>query len=488
MKGIRVAAASAAAILLGGAGAYAADLPFKAPVYKAPEATTCTSILDFFTTACQLSAYGVRIYGTVDAGYGYQTNSTPFDKVLGPSVNYFPAKYSGLTGGHWLMSANAMSQSNIGVQIKEAVGGGWSFVGQVETQFDPMSLRIASSSGSVHENAGLTGLQQTSNGDGSSQGTFYNGLGFAGFSHDTWGTITFGRQTTLGRDALASYDPTGNGYGFSPLGFYGSFGAYGLTEQGRGTTAFKYRVNFANYHLGLYAQVGGYDEGNSAQGQYLAQFGGDWKLGPGVLSADVSGGYTKDAVTIGLTGGNLAGTTPQSLAATISDNTAVMLNAKYTLDRLKLYAGYEWIQYAPPSDTNFTSFTDITGACVGAACGNGTSINFTNYSAGASDKIIQIAYFGARYSVTDSLDVVGAYYHEWQNDFSGGTQPCAVSNGFGSKCAGTLDAASFLVDWKFAPKWDTYIGVLYSKLDGGLDSGFVAKGNVATTAGLRFRF
>jgi predicted porin len=483
MKGIRVAAASAAVMLLGGAGAFAADLgPYPVKALPAGPAV-CTSILDFFTTACQLSGYGVRIYGTVDAGYGYQTNSTPFDKLLGPGVNYFPAKYSGLTGGHWLLSPNGMSQSNVGVQVKEAIGGGWSFVGQVETQFDPESLNVASSSGSVHENAGLPGLQQTSNGDGSSQGTFYNGLGFAGVSHDTWGTLTFGRQTTLGRDLLASYDPTGNGYAFSPLGFYGSFGAYGLTEQGRGTTAIKYKVNFANWHLGLYAQVGGYDEGNSAQGQYLADLGADWHIGPGILSADVSGGYTKDAVTIGLTGGNLLGTTPQTVAATISDNSAVMLNAKYTLDKLKLYAGYEWMQYGAPSDPQ-TNFTDITGYTF-----SGSAINNTAYGVnGLGDKVVQIAYGGARYSLTSSVDVVAAYYHEWQNDYSGGLKNCAASTGFAGQCAGSLDAASFLVDWQFAPKWDTYIGVLYSKLNGGLDSGFVANNNVATTAGMRFRF
>jgi predicted porin len=479
MKGNRVAAASAAVIMLGGAGsAFAADLPTKASVYKAPADAVCTSIMDFFTTACQLSGYGVRIYGTVDVGFGYQTNSTPFDKLAGPGVNYFPAKYSGLTGGHWLLSPNALSQSNVGIQVKEAIGGGWSFVGQLETAFDPMSMTLANSSGSVHENAGLTGLQQTTNGDGASQGTFYNNLGFAGFSHDTWGTITAGRQTTLGRDAIAAYDPMGSAYGFSPLGFFGAFGGYGLTEQGRGTTAVKYRVNYGNWHFGLYGQFGGYDEGNSSKGQYLGDIGVDWKIGPGVLSADVTGGYTKDAVTIGLTGGNLAGTTPQTLAATISDNNAVMLNTKYTWDKLKLYAGYEWIQYAPPSDLT-TSFTDIPGYLV-------TNINNTQYNSG--DKVLQIAYAGARYSLTDSLDVAAAYYHEWQNDYSGGAANCAITTGASSKCSGTLDSASFLVDWKFAPKWDTYLGVLYSKLNGGFDSGFVAKDNVATTAGIRFRF
>jgi hypothetical protein len=52
-----------------GGAAYAADL--SKAVTKAPPApprpATCTSIEDFFTTACQLSWYGVRFYGTVAA-------------------------------------------------------------------------------------------------------------------------------------------------------------------------------------------------------------------------------------------------------------------------------------------------------------------------------------------------------------------------------------------------------------------------------------
>jgi hypothetical protein len=44
------------------------------------------------------------------------------------------------------------------------------------------------------------------------------------------------------------------------------------------------------------------------------------------------------------------------------------------------------------------------------------------------------------------------------------------------------------LDWRFAPKWDTYIGTLYSRLHGGLDSGFLAKDDWSTTGGVRFRW
>jgi predicted porin len=496
MKGFGAAAASAAVLILSGAGgAYAADLATKAPVLKAaPADAACTSIVDFFTTACQLAAYGVRIYGTIDAGVGYQTNGSPFDKLAGPGVNYFPGKMN--YGGKWLMSPNALSQSNIGVQIKESLGLGWSFVGQLETQFDPMSMTLANSAGSVNENVGKSLFGQTTAGDGGSQGKFYNGLGFAGFSNDTWGTITAGRQNTLMRDAILSYDPMGSSYAFSVLGFFGAWGGGGLTEDGKATTSVKYRVNVSNWHFGVMGQFGGYDEGNGSRGAVYGDIGADYNVGPGIFSADVTGGYTKDAVTVGLTGGvtgNQSGTVPyfvnpntaQSLAATLSDNENIMVSAKYTWDKLKLYAGYEWLHFANPSDP-VTSLTEITGAYLCQGClinGLPTTINTTNFTSG--DKVLQLFWTGARYSITSSLDVAVAYYHETQNNFSGAACVVAVA---GSKCNGTMDAASILLDWQFAPKWDTYIGTQYSQWNGGLANGLLATNNLATTGGVRFRW
>src|SRR5215475_11009374 len=129
-NGCRLSAASLAVMVLGcGGAASAADLsnmPTKAlPV--APGPTTCTSIQDFFTTACQLAWYGVRFYGAVDVGAGYETNGAPFAKFTGPGVNYFPGKMN--SGGKFLASPNALSASNIGIQIKEPLGAGWSVIG-----------------------------------------------------------------------------------------------------------------------------------------------------------------------------------------------------------------------------------------------------------------------------------------------------------------------------------------------------------------------
>ncbi len=515
MKGLGTAAASAAVIMLSGVGgAYAADLstmPVKAIPVAGPG--TCTNIVDFFATACQVSAYGVRFYGTIDVGGGYMTNPTPIDKLAGSALGWFPVKNSGARGSNkFTATANGLSLSNMGIQIKEDLGGGWSFVGQVEAGFNPYSFDLASSPGTVHENTGLTLLQQHLSADGGANGFFYNDLGFAGLSHPIWGTLTVGRQNDLGRDATIAYDAMGNSYATSYIGFFGATAGAGVTEDSKVTTAVKYRVNFGNWRLGLFSQIGGYDAGNASNAVYQGNIGGDWHVGPGVLSAEVVGSFTKDAVAESLSGGvsvaNALGfpttvslTTPQALTATLSNNTAVMAVAKYTMDKLKLYAGYEWIQFAPPSDPS-TSFTDITGTliCNGCLLG-GLPVTIANTTYNAQHRIQQTAWVGARYSLTSTLDMAVAYYHADVSEIAGTgvkvgspsvTDPsslvCASNAVASGNCHGTADAASFLLDWQFAPKWDTYFTTLYAKLGGGQASGLANNSNWATSVGLRFRW
>ena len=493
MKGLGAVAASAAVLMLGGAGgAYAADLNTQGPVLKAPVAgsAVCTSIVDFFTTACQLAWYGVRFYGTVDVGYGYQTHGAPWNNVYGPGTNYLLGKQN--RSAIWVPSPNGLGQSNIGIQVKEPLGAGWSFVGQLESGFDPYSLNFASGPGAMHQNIGAPLAAQTSGGDASSNGKFYNSLGYVGVSNDTWGTLTVFRQGSLGADGVKAYDPMGGAYAFSVIGYSGAVAGGGDTENKVATTSVKYRVNYDNFHAGAFWQFGGFDQGNASQGAYEGDLGADFNVGPGRLSVDAVGGYTKDAVFLSL--GPAAGqplTAPSVLQATISDNTSAMALAKYTMDKLQLYFGYEWNQFAPPSDL-FTSFNDIAGdqICSGAcAAATGTNINSTAFN--NKDKVLQVVWAGARYSLTDSLDLVGAYYHYDQNQYATGSTATGCANkGAASNlaCAGTLDAASFLVDWKFAPKWDTYIGTFFSQMNGGLDAGYLSRNNLATTAGLRFRW
>jgi hypothetical protein len=106
------------------------------------------------------------------------------------------------------------------------------------------------------------------------------------------------------------------------------------------------------------------------------------------------------------------------------------------------------------------------------------------------DKKFQIMWIGAKYAATENLDVIGAYYHYIQNSFfgtaAGGPAPC-----FGTEraqCAGTFDGISDAVDWRFAPKWDLYSGIMFTRVNSGLAYGFLQRNNIAPMVGLRFRF
>jgi predicted porin len=106
-----------------------------------------------------------------------------------------------------------------------------------------------------------------------------------------------------------------------------------------------------------------------------------------------------------------------------------------------------------------------------------------NNAAFPSDKILQTAWFGVRYSITPALDITGAYYHEWDNTFA--TAPatlagCAALGSSSTQCAGTLDAVSVVLDWRFAKHVDLYAGIMYSQVTGGLASNFIVN-NIGTT-------
>jgi predicted porin len=503
VKSLGLSAALPAAFILVGTtfatGAWA-DEPIltKAPPMPvaAPAPTSCTGIPDFFLSSCQLSWYGVRLYGTIDVGGGYQTNGAPFNAQFPQGSSYGIQKMN--RSQMWTLAPNGMSQSNIGIQVKETFAPGWAFVGQLEAGFDPYSLQFSNGPASIAENRGVPLNQQSANADSSRAGQIYNSVGFLGVSSDTFGTLTVFRQNSLSLDGIVAYDPAGGAYAFSVLGFSSTLAGAGDTEDARSTTAIKYRVNIGQFRLGAFAQVGGYSLQNGSNGAYEGQVGGDFKLGPGALSTDVIYAYLKDAVALSLSGvANIGGVPvspflPQTLTATISNNQNVIAGAKYAVGPWKLYAGYEWIQYAPPSDpvNTVTGFSNIGGLNMGSGYGNLTAISNTAYSAtcgtgSCSDKVLQVMWAGAKYGITTDLDVIGAYYHEIQNTYT--TASCAAPTAH-SQCAGTLDGVSGVVDWRFLPKWDTYIGVMFQQVNAGLANGYLARNNLATTGGVRFRF
>jgi predicted porin len=484
--------------------AYTSDMPTKAMPTKAlpPAAlsgpTTCTSVPDFFTTNCVLSWYGITVYGTVDVGGGYQTHGAPFDKQFITGASYFLQKMN--RTAMWGLAPNAMSQSNIGIKGKEPIAGDWSFIFALEAGFDPYSLQLANSPGSLIRNNGVPLNLQTTNGDSSRAGQFYNSVGYLGIASPVYGTLTVFRQNSLTLDGVLAYDPMGGSYAFSPIGFSGVTAGAGDTETARYSTAVKYRVDVGPFRAAALWQFGTYALNNGANGAWEGQLGADIRglgAGTGVLSVDGIFTYTRDAVSLGISSaaGSLSNGVPIApfaqgpLTATISNQTSFMGLAKYAEGPFKVYFGYEWIQFALPSDTE-AGFTDIGGNPIGAIFANNTAINNVAFGPACgtgvcSEKILQVVWTGVKYAIRDNLDVIGAYYHYDQGTYTTANCSNPVAH---SQCSGTMDAVSGVIDWRFAPKWDTYVGMMYSQMAGGLANGYLSRNNLDPTAGLRFRF
>ena len=458
---------------------------------------TCMGPWDFIETDCQLTRYGITVYGAIDAGAGWQSHGTPFDPRSPAGASYLVQKYS--RSPRWDIAPNGLSNSFIGIKGTEPIGGNTSLVFALDAGFDPYSFRFSNGPGSAAHNAGVPLDQQTAWADSSRAGQWYNGQGYVGLSSASFGTLTVFRHNSLTLDAISEYDPMSASYAFSPIGYQGITCGGGNTENCRHTTSLKYRLTLGHFRVSALWQFGGYGQNNGSNGAYQVGAGADIpNLAKGVLSFDAIYSYVRDAVALSLAPGsnNVNGTPippflPQTLTATISDNTAVMLLARYTNGPLKLYAGYEQIRYAAPSDPQ-TAFTDIAGDFVCQGCQLFNNTNITNVAFGANglaDKIFHVMWTGVRYALTNRVDVAAAYYHYIQDSYFGtaaGTVPCSGAEH--AQCAGTFNAVSGLIDWKFAPKWDLYVGLMYSQVNGGLANGYIQRNNIDPSTGVRFRF
>ncbi len=480
--------ASTTGLLFAGA-AQAADLPTKkTPPAPPAAASPCSPLLnfsqmhspvDFFNTPGTLSCYGITLYGTYDVGVGYESHGVPLNDQMHTGVEELIAKNSG--GSQFLFTPNGLSQSVIGVKGEEPIPGigGTSVVFDAETGYDPGTFQLGNGVGALVNNNGVPLANQNANANSSRAGQIFNSQLYAGLSNKTFGTLTWGRQNTLDLDGINSYDPMGGSYAFSLIGWSGTTAGGGNTEDARSNTAFKYRVNFNQFRLGAMVQTGGFEQGNGAQGLYQVQLGGDF----GGLSVDAIYSHETDAVSAAaysypLTPAQALAVNAGQLKATLSDNDSVTLLAKYTWGAWKFYGGYEHIDFNNPSN-DFSFFRGIGGY---------TFSSVTNSAYGSTtnnSKQLQIMWTGAKYSITPDLDITGAYYHIIQQTYYLGNCHNQSSNG---GCAGTEDVASAMVDWRFWKHVDTYAGVMFSEVNGGMANGFLNHTVWAPTAGLRIRF
>ena len=457
----------------------ATDLPTLPLTLAPPSQTPCFGSVAAYLTAsaeeCPLSWNGFTFYGRIDVGVTHDTHGVPFNGAYPNGVDTLISKNSNrsLTS----IAPNGLGQSFLGLKGVEPIGASdWSLIFNAQTGFDPYSLERANGPKSLVENNATALDYQSANGDSSRAGQFFNTVAYAGFSNRTFGAVTVGRQDSLILDNLGLYDALGAAPAFSVIGASNTAAGAGDTEDARYNTSVQYRVGVGPFRLAALYQFGGYDQGNGSNGAFSGDIGGEF----GSFSFDAVGGRTKDAVALSNFGEYPlpSGVSVTDLKATLSNNTAGALMAKYNYNIATIFGGFEYILFQNPSDAYPNGFTTLGGYTV--LPGDVKSTAYTN------NKILRVVWTGLRLSIRDDLDVAGGYYHYYQNDYN--TSACTEGGLSASSCHGTLNAVSVMIDYRPVKRVDAYAGLMWSQVTGGLASGYLTTINFAPTVGVRVEF
>jgi predicted porin len=420
---------------------------------------------------------GITLYGVVDIGLQYDTHMAPFTPFR-PAASGNIVRQNSRQSVVGLTPSN-MGQSRVGLQGIEALNDEWSAVFQVETFFNPQSGEIANSLKSLTVNNGVALSKQSVGVDGSSAGQALQ-TSWVGLKSPRFGTLTFGRQVTLLLEGVIRYDPNYNASAFGLLGASNTYSGGGSQESNRLDSTAKYVVSFADdlVHLGaLYKFNGSTGSANTAfQGNIGVEF----------APASVDAYYSK--VNSAITATSLTNTQvaalpasgysiSNSLAATISDNTSYALMALYRFERLKFFAGYQYIKYENPKTPLSAGFVNIGGYVLAV-------VNNTAYD---NPKEVQVYWTGLRYTPVRGLDLTAAAYGVHQNAYGSGKQ-AGCSSAAHSVCSGSLEAFSLAANYRFNVHFDAYLGAMYSGVHDGMASGYLYTNNINPTIGVRYKF
>jgi predicted porin len=418
-----------------------------------------------------LTYAGVTLYGTVDLNFAYITHGAPLSSTWGPGLPSFIQNYS----NHSIASigGNGLSQSKVGLSGVEPLHlGDLNAVFRLETGFDPWSGRLVDAAGSLAADNGRSAATKISSGDSSREGQPFQGAAYAGISSKTYGTLTFGRQNGLELDNLVKYDPQQQSQAFSPIGLSGNAGGLGDTESNRLDNSLKYVLNVGPGHISYMHAFG--------NAGYVPQNANEVDLGADLygFSVDAMWGHINGAVSAtSLTAAQVAINPVNSLAATISDNTAWGFNLSYNAKEffpIKFYAGWERVKYANPKHPDPAGTIGLGGYV----------LSVTNNTAFTINRIMQYSWVGARWSVMPEFDLTLAYYR--YNQSTNAANGCRdASQG---TCAGELHDGSLVADYHWTKRFDTYLGLNYSLAQDGLASGFLFKNEFSPAIGVRFNF
>ena len=493
----------------------------------------CASGHEFSTTDCTLTWHGITVYGAYDVGAGWVSHGLPEN-----GYNYEGESLVNRNGyeHRFVVAPNNLSQTGFGVRGKEEFVHGWAVVFNASTGINPQSGLLANASKTDIINNGLPRSSYSIAIDGARAGQPFNDEYYGGIASTLFGTLTFGRQRSLGTDAMLQYDPANGSYAFSYIGYNGTMAGGGDTEDSRWDDAVKYRIAYGPVHFGaMYkfaaGSAGCYDPAAAAGNTWTAtsctpqsahnnawgfDLGGSIGPDKGKFSADAVFQHYNQAIgvlnpllgpqspatphlgftqsltnsidTTPINGGDGLGpnliSTDDTVYGIVTDNNAIMVAAKYAWDPFKFFAGYEYIWQNNPKNPLGVGAEDQGGYIMSGVEDNNLD----------SEKLVNIWWTGAKYTYRSKTDFTLAWYQQRQNDFR--LPPACTPQSFRASCAGTLNEGSFYLDRHFTKRFDGFAGIAYSWVTGGLAIAiphgpgvpYNSDNNCAPTVGGRFTF
>jgi predicted porin len=459
-----------------------------APILQAPAQPQTSEPATGSTAADPLTWHGITLYGAYDIGVGWVSHGLPEN-----GYNYEGESLVNRNGyeHRFLVAPNNLQQTGFGIRGKEGNWHGWSAVFNASTGINPESGLLANASKTDIINNGLPRTSYSIAIDGARAGQPFNDEYYGGVSSEKFGTLTFGRERSLGTDAMLQFDPANGSYDFSYIGYNGTMAGGGDTEDSRWDDAVKYKLNYGAAHLsamykfadgngGCYSSSASWTAANcTPETAHNNAYGGGIGTTRDKLSGDLLYQHYNQAISVlnplfgaqsltaayqnttdsintnPISGTNLISTS-DTLYGIVTDNNAFLAAAKYTGNQFKVYGGFEYIWQNNPHNPLGVGASDQGGYFL-------SGVEDKNLD---TEKILRIWWMGVKYAVDRKTDVTFAWYEQLQNDFRS-PQACNSTAGFRASCAGALNEGSLYTDHHFTRRFDGFAGLAYSFVYGG---------------------
>ena len=448
-----------------------------------------------------LTWQGITIIGNIDLGEQYETHGVPNNGIMvSPQDLALPSN----GGPKFLLAQNNIVPSFIGLKVDRAINDNFNLIARLESGFNPESGNLINGPRALQLNNGIALANQTTNGDSSRAGQIFNGEAYFGLdSPHQYGRIQIGRNNAVSVDLLGAYDQNASGAFSLPI-FQGSHAGQGSSETIRLDDSIKYLNQIGQFRTELLYGAPGTDTKEMYQGSL------GWVIPQ--ASIDVYAGHTKDGVSLAaLTSPTYVGST--YLGARVFDATGYGIFGKYVFDlggsgykdpsgKLTVSAAWDRVDYSNPTNGGFLpGHATIGGYIIGPVLSTNGSAGggVLNYAYTGGDRLLDTYFLTARYQYDPQWSVMGGIYRLTQNYFGSGVNalPGVVAPGYSSvscssnlftNCKGNEYVVSMRLDYDWTKNLKLFFGVAYSKVAGGLATGYLHNDEWDPTLGMDFHF